>query len=240
MSYDYIIVPALCQATQLKVLHLFYIPYDPSQLLTTLPNFSNLQEIELEDYYLLPKLTNLSNLTYLKIGKKKISKRRGVSKESASLLQLIFENRNTLRYLCLDNLAIILTDMGIFLNCIALCTNLVELELNRTDLTTEDITLWSNTVSNMKVLVVLWLLDVWLCDTGFESLCAGLAYHPTIRELRVESAYLTSLSCDPLIHLIPTVTQLEKLYVSCLEEPDEEAQKLLQQTAVEYSIKLDL
>ena len=232
MSCDYIILLALCQATQLKVLHLSGIPYDPSQLLTTLPNFSNLQEISLGYYSLLPALTNLSNLTYLKIG----YLQRGISEECASLLQLIFENRNTLRYLSLYFLRNILTDLGILLNCIALCTNLVELELR----CTEDITLWSNTVSNLKVLVALWLQNVRLCDTGFESLCAGLAYHPTFRKLIVLSANITSLSCDPLILLIPTVTQLEELTVSELKKPDKEAHELLQQTADEYSIQLNL
>ena len=92
----------------------------------------------------------------------------------------------------------------------------------------------------MKALVVLNLLYVRLCDTGFQSLCAGLAYHPTIRELGVFDADLTSLSCVPLRLLIPTVTQLERLWVSDLKEPDEAAHKLLQETADEYSIWLNL
>ena len=206
-------------------------PYSP--LLTDLSNFSNLQEIQLPDYsLLLPALANLSNLTYLLIGDSSEA-----STESALFLQLIFECRNSLKYLCLFELKNILTDMDIFLNCLALCTNLVELELNDTDLPTEDISLWGHTVSNMKALVVLELYYVILYDTGFKSLCAGLAYHPTFRELTLFDANLTSLSCDPLIHLIPTVTQLESLYVSGLEEPDKEAYKLLQETSDEYSIK---
>ena len=229
------IFPALLKATQTKALHLPDIPSDYSPLLTELSNFSNLQEIALPDYSLLPAICHLSNLTYLRI---ELSCQ--ASGDFPLLLQLIFENRNSLKYLCLSSLMYILTDMGIFLSCIALCTNLVELWLRDTDLTTEDISLWSHTVSNMKALVVLDLWLVRLCDTGFQSLCAGLAYHPTIMELSVVSANLTSLSCVPLILLIPTVTQLERLTVSCLKEPDEAAHKLLQETADEYSIQLTL
>ena len=129
--------------------------------------------------------------------------------------------------------------MDIFLERLSLCTNLVELRLESSDLTTEDVSLWSHTVGNMKALVVLYLDAVRLKDTGFESLCVGLAYHPTIRELSVSNASLTSLSCDPLIHLIPTLTQLERLRVTNLNRPNEEAYKLLWRTADEYSIKLN-
>ena len=94
-------------------------------------------------------------------------------------------------------------------------------------------------MNNMKALVVLDLYYVSPCDTGLESLCAGLAYHPNIRKFWVIKANLTSLSCDTLIQLIPPITQLEILYVSELMEPDKEAYKLLQQTADEYSIKLE-
>ena len=229
-----IIFCALPQATQLKALILSKIPNECyEQLLTVLPNFSNLQEIELEDYSLIPALSNLSNVTYLKIGRN-----FRTSEQFPCLLQLIFENRNTLKYLYLHSLYVILTDMDIFLNCIALCTNLVELWLSETKQTPEDISLWSNTVNNMKALVILSLQRVPLYDTGLESLCAGLAYHTNIRSLWGTDAKLTSLSCDTLIQLIPTITQLEELNVSELDYPDKEAYKLLRQTADEYSVIL--
>ena len=226
---------ALLKATQTKALLLPDRVSDYSPLITELSNFSNLQEIALPGYSLLPTICHLSNLTYLRI---ELSSH--ALKEFPLLLQLIFENRNSLKSLYLSCLWDILTDMDIFLNCIALCTNLVELWLSNTDLTTEDISLWSHTVSNMKALVVLYLWVVSLCDTGFQSLCAGLAYHPTIRKLSVFHAGLTSLSCVPLRLLIPTVTQLERLAVSGLNAPDKAAHKLLQETADEYSIELSL
>ena len=233
-----IIFSALSQATQLKALILYNIPNEYyEQLLTVLPNFSNLQEIATEYYSLLPALSNLSNITYLLFSSSKNSKQcLNYYLHSPSLLQLIFENRNTLKYLYLDNSYSILTDMDIFLNCIALCTNFVGLLLERTKLTPEDISLWSNTVNNMKALVRLYLHSVTLYDTGLESLCAGLAYHTNIKGLYVTDANLTSLSCETLIQLIPTITQLEELNLSDLE--DEEAYKLLQQTADAYSINL--
>ena len=232
------IFSALPQATQLKTLILYNIPIECyEQLLIVLPSFSNLQEIELDEYFLLLALNNLSNLTYLKIGDYFGCKRD--AKECPYILQLIFDNRNTLKYLYLDSLHNILTDMDIFLKCIALCTNLVELWLNGTNQTPEDISLWSNTVNNMKALVVLYLQSVPLSDTGLESLCAGLAYHTNIRKLEVSYAELTSLSCDTLIQLIPTITQLEILSISDLNYPDKVAYKLLQQTADEYSVKLN-
>ena len=230
-----IIFSAVCQATQLRALLLDNIPYEYyQQLLTVLPNFSKLQEIELDDYSLLAALNNLSNLTYLKIAS---NHKQEHSKQFPYLLQLISENRNTLRNLSLYDLDTILTDMGIFLNCIALCTNLVELWLSDSYATSEDI--WINTVNIMKVLIVLHLQDVRLYDTGFESLCAGLIYHPNIMKLVVTGANLTSLSCVPLIHLIPTVTQLEEMTVSGLKEPDAVTYRLLQGTAAEYSINLN-
>ena len=232
-DYD-ILIPGLCQATQLIGLQLIVsLSANYSQLLIdVLPHFSNIQEIRIHDYSLIPALSNLSNLTYLKID----SEQR-TSEHCPYLLQLIFENRNTLKYLYLYSLYKILTDMDIFLNCIALCTNLVELSLYATKQTSKDISLWSDTVNNMKALVVLNLQSVRLYDAEFESLCAGLAYHTNIRKLWVTRANLTSPSCDTLIQLIPTITQLERLNVSNFRRLDEEAYKLLQQTAKEYSIK---
>ena len=238
-----IMLSALSQATQLKALSLFKIPNEYyEQLLTVLPNFSNLQEMELEDYSLIPALSNLSNVTYLRIGSV-FSDESGFQEELKQcpyLLQLIFDNRNTLKYLDLHSLDNILTDMDILLNCIALCTNLVVLSLHGTKQTPEDISLWSDTVNSMKALVVLYIQYIPLSDTGLESLCAGLAYHTNIRKLVVIYAKLTSLSCDTLIQLMPTITQLEELDVSELDKLDEEAYKLLQQTADEYSVILKM
>ena len=101
-----VIFPALLKATQTKALLLPHIPSDYSPLLTELSNFSNLQEIELPDYSLLPAICHLSNITYLRI-----EQSYQTSEDFPLLLQLIFENRNSLRYLYLSSLENISTDM---------------------------------------------------------------------------------------------------------------------------------
>ena len=245
INYE-ILLPSLCQATQLRVLHLNGFPeeYD-LYLRAMLPNFSNLQEIQLADYSQLTALPNLSSLTYLQIGDDE-----GEMKQTDSntlyinLLQIIIDNRHTLRAVRLYDLEFSgLRSCSIFLNVLSLCTKLIVLEMRDIYLPADDTSLWSIFINDLKLLVVLELSYVSLYDTGLQSLCAGLAYHTNIRKLDVSYDELTSLSCDTLIQLIPTITQLEKLVVSDLYDlrrQDEEASKLLKQTADEYSIKLVL
>ena len=224
-----IMLSTLCQATQLKGLYLFNNGHN-RQVLPALPYLSNLQEIGMQcnEYSLLHALKNLSKLTYLLLGvisSYSCQEKGGDPEHCANLFQLIFENRKTLRVLSLHSLKDILTDMGIFLNCIALCTNVVELLLGSTKLTSEDTTLWGHAVSNMKELLIIELREVSLYDSGFKSLCAGLAYHPTFKKLWIRDAKLTSLSCEPLIQLLPTLTPLDELHVGGLDKPDIEAYK---------------
>ena len=142
-----IILSALCRASQLKGLSLPDILNEHYEyLLTVFHNFSNLQEIELDNYSPLPALNNLSNLIYLKISN---ILGRGSNKQEFKqypyLLQLLLENRNALKYLNLNRLKVILTDIHRFLNRIALCTNLVELYLSYTNQIPEDISLYGVT-----------------------------------------------------------------------------------------------
>ena len=238
-----ILLPNLCQATQLRVIHLsgFSEKYD-LYLRAVFPNFSNLQEIRFEDYSVLTALPKLSGLTYLEIGDRfRSRKKSSPSTPYVNLLQLMTDCRHTLRVVRLDELHYSgLRSWSLFLNVLSLCTNLVQLQLRYSFLPAADSSDWSIIGNNMKLLVVLQLTFVSLCERGFQSLCVGLAFHPTIRRLYVYQADLTSLSCYPLIRLIPTVTQLEELSVYDLMEPDEAAHKLLQETAEEYSIRLNL
>ena len=242
INYE-ILLPSLCQATQLRVLHLNGFPeeYD-LYLRAMLPNFSNLQEIQLDDYSQLTALPNLSSLTYLQIGVyEEEMKETDSSTLYINLLQIITDNRHTLRTVKLYYLEYsVLRSCSIFLNVLSLCTKLVVLEIMDISLPADDTSLWSILGNDLKLLIILDILSVSLYDTGFQSLCAGLAYHTNIRKLRVLYTGLTSLSCDTLIQLMPTITQLETLYVSDLRRHDEEAYKLLKQTADEYSIKLEL
>ena len=237
-NYDPL-VPALCQATQLRLLHLDTIPekHIPT-LQAVLPQFSQLQEIALDNNIsLLPAISNLSNLTYLHIREENNDE---TPKDTLSvyLLQIINGNRHSLKGMELWNLNIIGFDnWSVFLNCLEFCSNLVQLKLRETILPTNDVTHWSRAVNEMKSLVELEFFIVPLYDTGLLSLCEGLVYHPAIRSLALRYCNLTSLSCDPLTHLIPTVSQMETLTV---HGPDIYAMFLLKETADEFSIMLSL
>ena len=237
VNYD-TLVPALCQLTQLRGLYLYCIPNEYTHSLkSVLPQFSNLQEIGFSNASLLPAISKLTNITYLKIEDNETED----TNLSDYLTQLINANGDTLRGVelyCLEEIGFM--SWEIFLNCLASCTNLVRLEIRSTRLPADDVSQWSNTVSKLKSLVELVLLFVSLYDTGLISVCGGLIKHPAIRKLDILSCNLTSLSCLPLIHFIPTVYQLESLTVDGLSEQEQESIKLLTATADEYCIEHDL
>ena len=231
------LVPALCQATQLRLLLLYNIPnkHIPT-LQAVLPQFSQLQEIALNNISLLPAISNLSNLTYLQI--------QANTKDttlSIDLLQIINGNRHSLKGMQLWYLNKIgFNNWSLLLNCLEFCSNLVQLKLWNTTLPINDVTHWDKAVNRMKSLVHLVFSDVSLYDTGLLSLCEGLIYHPAIRSLELYGCNLTSLSCDPLTHLIPTVSQMETLTGRGLSKPDGDPILLLRETADEFSIKHNL
>ena len=233
-----ILLPALCQATQLRLLHLFSIPKKHiSTLQAVLPQFSNLQEIAFENNSLLPAISNLSNLTYLWL----LDTTTEDTTLSTFLLQIINGNIHSLREMGLWYLHRMgFNNWSLFLNCLEFCTNLVELRLWNTTLPTNDVTHWSRAVYEIKTLNELEFWHVSLYDTGVLSLCEGLIYHPALGSLLLYDCNLTSLSCDPLTHLIPTVSQMETLTVDGLSKPDGDAILLLKETADEFSIEYDL
>ena len=231
-------VPALCQATQLRVLHLYKIPSEHIPSLTpVLPQLSKLQEVGFNNSSLLPAISHLSNLTYLQIE----DDRTEDTTLCDYLLQIIIGNRHSLKGMELSKLHRIgLNNWSVLLNCLEFCTNLVQLELWKTTLPSYDVTHWSRAVNKMTSLVELEFFDVSLFDTGLLSLCEGLIYHPAIRRLELYGCKLTSPSCDPLTHLIPTISQLETLTVDGLSEPDGYPMLLLKETADEFGIELEL
>ena len=236
-TYD-TLVPALCQATQLRLLYLSHIPekHIPT-LQAVLPQFSQLQEIALDNISLLPAISNLSNLTYLRIQDETTED----TTLSVYLLQIINGNRHSLKGMDLEYLDKIGFDnWSLLLNCLESCSNLVQLNLREITLPTSDVTHLSRAVNKMKSLVELVFYSVSLYDTGLLSLCKGLIYHPAIRSLWLYDCNLTSLSCHPLTHLIPTVSQMERLGVHELSDPDRDAILLLKETADEFSIELYL
>ena len=236
-TYD-TLLPALCQATQLRLLDLDSIPKKHLPTLQAmLPQFSELQEIAFYDNSLLPAISNLSNLTYLRI----LDNTTKDTTLSVYLLQIINGNRHSLRGMSLEYLNRIgFNNWILFLNCLEFCTNLVQLKLYDTTLPTNDVTHWSRAVNKMKSLVELEFFNVSLYDAGLLSLCEGLIYHPAIRSLMLRNCNLTSLSCDPLTNLLPTVSLMERLTVMELSKPDGDPILLLKQTADEFSIELIL
>ena len=234
-SYE-TLVPALCKATQLRGLHLYRIPQKYYRiLLSVLPQFSQLQEVRFDNYSLLLPICQLSNLTLLQIEEKP---QRRLPNLSGDLVALIDRNRYSLRVLGVYSLHRIgFNNWNFFLSKLEYCINLVQLKLFHTKLPIHDVDQWHQILNKLKSLVDLLFYQVTLYDTGFLSVCHGLVKHPTIRFFRVEYCYQTSLSCEYLINLIPTVARLETLVMTNLDEPDGEPIKLLRCTADEFSIE---
>ena len=228
------ILPALCNATQLRGIYLHEIPTEyHQQVIHTLSVLSELQEINFHTYSLLPHIMHLTRISYQEI--------KYVGREdtdlSDCLIQLIHRNQHTIRVLMLDSLE----DIGFkswngFLNALHFCVNLVQIELRYIFTQLDDVTLWSSTLCNLNSLVLLIFYSVELFDTGLISVCEGLIAHPTIKYLWVFECEQTSESCEALTNLIHTVSCLERLEVDNLSEPDTEPIKILKQTAEEYSI----
>ena len=229
------LVQAVCQATQLRVLHITHFTNECIDLLrAALPQFSKLQEIRFEYYLLIPAIINLSNLTYIQFGYFRRDIIRNISKD---LLQLMKGNTNTLRGLRLGNLhGCGFENLSLFLDCLELCTNLVELKLRHILLQSSNAN-WYGTINKLKLLTELHFSYVFLYNEGFLSLCEGLVYHPAIKSITLENCTLSSKSCEPLMNLIPTTPCLEYLYFNKLSSPDREPILLLSQTADEYSIE---
>ena len=228
-----ILLPTLHRISQLRGLYTTYIPKENNQLfLQSLPLLSQLTEICYTYYSILDHIVNLSGIRYLEL--------RSVSIQdntlSDSLLQIINNNKQTLRGLHLWNLDAILSDLSLFLNALQVCVNLVKLELSFISIKSGDITEWGTTVNKLKLLIQLNFLNVKLYDTGFLSLCQGLVYHPAIKYLLVSDCGQTSISCEVLINLIPTVSQLLVLRVNDLSKPDSKQILILESLANEYSI----
>ena len=237
-SESEVLFSALSSATHFNGLHLYDIPTEyHQQLFSLLPTLSNLREIRWDDYSILPHITHLSTLSYLRIGYYQDTR----VNLSDSLLQLLDSNRHSIRVLELWYLEEIgFSSLDGFLRCLQFCTNLVELELRNARISCDDVTLWCSTLHSLTSLLYLDFYHISLSDSGMLSLCRGLLFHPTIKYLYARDCELSSNSCLPLRNLIPTLTQLKYLSVDELSEPETEPIKLLKLTADQYAIKHNL
>ena len=231
-----ILFSALCQATQLKGICLYTIrDVHKQRLLAMLPHFSNLQEIRISNYSLLPQIMHLSTLTFLAIDD--YSETDPIL--SSYLLSVIKQNRKTLKVLKLEYLhSIGFNVWRRLLNTIKLGQNIFELELISTFIVSCDVIHWCRTVQLLKSLVILRLYEVTLYDLGLRHLCLGLICHPAIIHLVVNGCGQTSQSCSHLTQLLPTLQHLKKLNVTDLSEPDNYPIELLKLTANECGIEI--
>ena len=227
------LLPALSQATQLRGLYLTNIPRNyEKQCIQSLPPFSELKEISFQYYSVLPHIVHLTGIRYLAL----MNQVTIDTTLSDNLLQLISKNEQTLRALKLQDLDdISFTSLSSFLTPLQACINLVQLEISNFSMQSDG-SGWGTTIKKLQSLIHLTFDDVRLSDVGFFSVCQGLVYHPALKYLCSLDCELTSNSCEALAYLIPTVSQLEKLSVNNLSEPDPEPIRMLEQTAKDYSI----
>ena len=232
--FKHTLLPAICQATQLKGLGLCMVNEELIQpLMDVLPQFSNLQEIEIHNSILLLPLHSLSNISYLRIS--------DYNTEDTTLCCYLFKllnnNINTLRGVklwYLDRIGI--RSWTELLCCIQLCSKLVEIGVSFSSIESADVTLWCSAVSKCKSLVRLYFFKLTLYDRGLKSICEGLVSHPAIRRIIVERCKQTSVCCKYLMYLIPTLSQLENLEVDELSKPDNKPLEKLLRTADEWGI----
>ena len=235
-----ILLPAFSSATRITGLHLYYIPIEyHEQLFSMLSGLSRIRELawvtEDDGYALLPHITHLSTLSYLQI--RTYSQLADLELRDGTL-QVIESNRYTIRGLVMYRLM----EVGIFymnalVGVLQYCCSLMQLELQNTHVICDDVTLWYSLVSNLRALAYLKFYSLSLGDSGMLHLCRGLLFHPAIRGLVIQFCRLSSNSCNPLINLIPTLSQLEILKVNELSTPDSRHIKLLTQTADQYTIQ---
>ena len=231
-------------ATQLTGLHLYGIKGYERKLQTLLPLLSNLQEITLnrgDTHSQLPHLCNLSGLTYLHLEPSVLAPEATVDED---LLRVLNTNKHTLRGLELSNLDIVvLTRWDEFFSSISTCTNLVLIQLsNALLLQQDDVALLSTAVNRLRSLVYLDLYFVPIDEIVLFYMFEGLIYHPTIQYLGLRLCDLNSNFCDPLTHLIPTLLQLKRLNLedNNIYKPNPEPFLLLEQTAKQYSVTLEV
>ena len=214
-----VILPAVYLATQLKGLSLIAVDgYSLQYLLDVLPKFPNLQEIDIPNSNLLVPIHSLSGVTHLRL----FDYATQDPNLCYYLLELLNNSKNTLRGMQLWQLDKIgIRSWTAFLGRVQLCNRLVEIQLGLTSIETDDVTHWSSAVSKCTSLVSLYFYKLTLYDRGFISLCEGLVYHPVIRYITICCCNHTSVCCEYLMYLIPTISQLESMTVDNLYTPDD-------------------
>ena len=211
--------------------------------LDTLFPISSLKELNWgrrgDAYAVLRYLQHLSSLTHLMISSTK--EPHPTDSPIRSLTPIIATNSNSLREVYFSNLdRVEFHSLSSFLSCIASCSNLMTLMLSCSDFSSYDVSCWYSTISALKSLVFLLLVDIPLQDSGMMVLCRSLVHHSAIRWLRVRNCKLSSASSHTLNCLIPTLPKIRRLalFKPELSDPDSEPLQRLIQTAVKYSVEI--
>ena len=185
-------------------------------------------------------MQSFSNLTYLGMRPTVFSP---VYRAYGDILKhIINNNSNTLRGIKLYRLCSMrINSWDSILAPIQHCNKLIELEIGYMNTLFDTFISSNTTVDYLQSLVRLYLCSIPLSSTEVYTLCDGLAYNPVIKEITIRGCRLDSTSCIHLIHLIPTLLQLEVPYVrgNNLNSPDPTQIEVLIQTAKEYSVECD-
>ena len=234
-TFDLDVLLSVLSSPTINGLHLYDIPTEYHQQLFSL-QLSNIRELTWNaGYSILPHINHLTSLSYLDISH---GLHHHIYNLSDSILHLLSANRDSIKVLKLQHLQDTgLSSLDIFFSCLQACTNLVHLELGDTNIVCDDDTLWCSMVRMFRNLLVLNLYDISLGDSGMLRLCKGLVCNQTFRSLEVIQCELSSDSCTPLTHLIPTLRQLKSLRINQLSEPETELIEILRRTADEYYLK---
>ena len=194
-----------------------------------------------DSYEALQYLLRLSSITYLCLLSLSSSSPNPSYRDS--LIRIISENSTSLREISLRYLnRIRFNSWSSCLDLFSTCSYLISLQLFNCDFTPDDMSCWYRALVEMKSLVYLKLYDTPLRDSGMLVLCHSLNYHPAIRCLAIEDCQLSSDSCLPIKYLILTPPHIRKLQLSKseLSKPDPKQLELLEQSAEQCSIQIEL
>ena len=210
-----------------------------SVLNSTLPSLRELLwDIRTLFYEILPNLRDNTNLELLAdfTGNFRFDPNNRVL-----LSSVISNNCRSLKQLFITNL----TQIGFdswesILTPIQLCSNLKILALFRCSALKRDMKMWYKAILSLQSLVELRLVRFKFGDSEMWILCHSLTKHPAIRYLQISKCALTSLSCEPLALLIPTLPQLRELviFLDELSSPEPDKLEMLKETAEYFSVKI--
>ena len=241
-KFDFqMLISGLSSAKCIHGLHLHHIPiHHHEQLFSLLLRLTNIRELTWvapNPYSILPFITHLTTLDYLKLGgpqcviddaylSNNLQHLLNANRASIRVLQLMSLGSNT-EYMCLDG----------FIKCLPLCSKLIQLNLEKTRIRCDDVNIWYFVVSRLVSLLQLKFNHVFLGKGGHLHICRGLFYHSSIMNLELSFCDLDSESCLALNNLIPTLKQLKSFSANEISKPNPQNIALVKLTADRLAIE---